>query len=59
MSLVRLLDNKCNKVLYTTPSHGQKMSLYPPLKEMYKIDISETINFCELLIYFYYQQNYK
>ncbi len=42
MSLVRLLEGKFNKTLYTTPSHGQKFFIYEPLKEMYKIDISET-----------------
>ena len=42
MSLVRLLESKINKTLYTTPSHGQKFYIYEPLKEMYKIDISET-----------------
>ncbi len=42
MSLVRLLESKFNKTLYTTPSHGQKFCIYEPLKEMYKIDISET-----------------
>lgn len=42
MSLVRLLEGKFNKTLYTTPSHGQKFCIYEPLKEMYKIDISET-----------------
>lgn len=42
MSLVRLLESKVNKTLYTTPSHGQKFYIYEPLKEMYKIDISET-----------------
>lgn len=42
MSLVELLSEKPSKILYTTPSHGQKLSIYPPLKEMYKIDFSET-----------------
>lgn len=42
MSLVRLLEGKFNKTLYTTPSHGQKFCIYEPLKDMYKIDISET-----------------
>lgn len=42
MSLVRLLESKVPKTLYTTPSHGQKFFIYEPLKEMYKIDISET-----------------
>lgn len=42
MSLIRLLEGKTDKTLYTTPSHGQKFAIYEPLKEMYKIDISET-----------------
>lgn len=42
MSLVELLSKKTDKTLYTTPSHGQNKFIYPPLKEMYKIDISET-----------------
>lgn len=42
MSLVELLDKKTNKILFTTPSHGQKDGLYYPLREMYKYDISET-----------------
>lgn len=42
MSLVKLLYEKPEKVLFTTPSHGQKLSIYEPLKEMYKIDYSET-----------------
>ena len=42
MSLVRLLSGKSKKTLFTTPSHGQKFFIYDQLKEMYKIDISET-----------------
>ncbi len=42
MSLVRLLEKKCKKTLFTTPSHGQKNGIYLPLSDMYKIDISET-----------------
>lgn len=42
MSLVRLLNQKTDKTYFTTPSHGQKFAIYDPLKEMYKIDISET-----------------
>ena len=42
MSLVRLLNEKPDKVLYTTPSHGQRFFIYDRLKEMYKIDYSET-----------------
>lgn len=42
MSLVRLLSEKPEKMMFTTPSHGQKFFVYEPLKEMYKIDYSET-----------------
>lgn len=42
MSLIRLLDTKTVKTLFTTPSHSQKGGIYQPLKDMYKIDISET-----------------
>lgn len=42
MSLLHLLDQKIRKTLYTTPSHGQKFFIYDKLKDMYKIDISET-----------------
>ena len=42
MSLVRLLETKTAKTLFTTPSHSQKGGIYHPLKDMYKIDISET-----------------
>ena len=42
MSLIRLLSEKSEKTLFTTPSHGQKFFIYEPLKEMYKLDISET-----------------
>lgn len=42
MSLLRLLNEKHDKTLFTTPSHGQKMFIYDNLKEMYKLDISET-----------------
>jgi len=42
MSLVRLLEEKPDKILFTTPSHGQRLAIYEPLKEMYKRDFSET-----------------
>ena len=42
MSLVRLLKEKPEKTLYTTPSHGDNLVIYDKLKDMYKIDISET-----------------
>ncbi len=42
MSLVKLLKKRNKKILFTTPSHSQKFTIYKPLKSMYKIDISET-----------------
>lgn len=42
MSLVKLLNEKPDKLMFTTPSHGQKFAIYEPLKEMYKRDVSET-----------------
>ena len=42
MSLVNLLEQKTNKVLFTTPSHGQKNGLYEQLESLYRRDISET-----------------
>lgn len=42
MSLVKLLKEQPDKLLFTTPSHGQKFALYEPLKSMYRIDFSET-----------------
>ena len=42
MSLVKLLKKRNKKILFTTPSHSQKLAVYKPLKSMYKIDISET-----------------
>ncbi len=42
MSLIRLLEQKTNKLFFTTPSHGQKDGIYDRLEDMYKIDISET-----------------
>ena len=42
MSLVKLLKEQPDKLLFTTPSHGQKSALYEPLKSVYKIDFSET-----------------
>ena len=42
MSLIRLLNEKPDKFMFTTPSHGQKLFIYDKLKDMYKIDYSET-----------------
>lgn len=42
MSLVKLLKKRNKKLLFTTPSHSQKFTIYKPIKDLYKIDISET-----------------
>lgn len=42
MSLVKLLKRKSKKILFTTPSHSQRLAIYKPLRSMYKFDISET-----------------
>ncbi len=42
MSLIKLLNKRNKKILFTTPSHSQKLVLYEPLKHLCKIDISET-----------------
>lgn len=42
MSLVKLLKKKSKKILFTTPSHSQRFTIFKPLKSAYKIDISET-----------------
>lgn len=42
MSLAGLLEQKNKKILFTTPSHGQRNGIYSPLECMYRIDISET-----------------
>lgn len=42
MGLVKLLKKKNKKILFTTPSHAQKLAIYKPLKSLYKIDFSET-----------------
>lgn len=42
MSLVKLLRKRNRKLLFTTPSHAQKLKLYKPISDLYKIDISET-----------------
>ena len=42
MSLVKLLKKKNKKLLFTTPSHSQKFTIYKPLKSLYRVDISET-----------------
>lgn len=42
MSLVKLLRIKNKKLLFTTPSHGQKFFLFNKFRQFYKYDISET-----------------
>lgn len=42
MSLIKLLKKKNKRMLFTTPSHSQKFTLYNPIKSLYSIDISET-----------------
>lgn len=42
MSLVNLFRKKTKMSLFTTPSHAQKLFLFPKLRQFYKFDISET-----------------
>lgn len=42
MSLVNLLRKKTKMSLFTTPSHAQKLFLFPKFRQFYKYDISET-----------------
>lgn len=42
MSLINLLRKNNRKLLFTTPSHGQKFFVFHKLKNFYKYDISET-----------------
>ncbi len=42
MSLIELLAEKPDKIMFTTPSHGQHKFIYEKLKELYRIDYSET-----------------
>lgn len=42
MSLIKLLRKNNRKLLFTTPSHGQKFFIYHKLRNFYKYDISET-----------------
>lgn len=42
MSLIRLLKKNSRKLLFTTPSHGQKFFIFKKLRHFYKYDISET-----------------
>lgn len=42
MSLINLLKKKNRKLLFTTPSHGQKFFIFNKFRQFYKYDISET-----------------
>lgn len=42
MGLITLFRKKNRKLLFTTPSHGQKFFIFHKLKNFYKYDISET-----------------
>ena len=42
MSLINILRKKNKKLLFTTPSHGQKFFIFNKFRQFYKYDISET-----------------
>lgn len=42
MSLLTILKKKNKKLLFTTPSHGQKFFIFNKFRQFYKYDISET-----------------
>ena len=42
MGLTSLLKKKNRKLLFTTPSHGQKFFIFHKFRQFYKYDISET-----------------
>ena len=42
MSLIKLLKKSNRKLLFTTPSHGQKFFIFNKFRHFYKYDISET-----------------
>ena len=42
MSLINILKKKNKKLLFTTPSHGQKFFIFNKFRQFYKYDISET-----------------
>lgn len=42
MSLISLFRKKNKKLLFTTPSHGQKFFILSKFRQFYKFDISET-----------------
>ena len=41
MSIIKLLSKKCERVLFTTPSHNQKNFFSNDLNCFYKVDYSE------------------
>ena len=42
MSLINTLRKTCQKALFTTPSHSQHFFIFHKLRNLYKLDISET-----------------
>ena len=42
MSLIGLFRKTCRTNLFTTPSHSQRFFIFPKLRNLYKLDISET-----------------
>ena len=42
LSLINLLRKKNRKLLFTTPSHGQRFYIFSKFRQFYKYDISET-----------------
>lgn len=42
MSLINILKKQNKKLLFTTPSHGQKFFIFNKFRNFYKYDISET-----------------
>ena len=50
MSILKLLNKKLDRVLFTTPSHNQKTSILPHLENFYGWDYSEIVgcdNLCD------------
>lgn len=48
MSILKLLNKKLDRVLFTTPSHNQKTSILPHLENFYSWDYSEIEGFDNL-----------
>jgi len=42
VGLVALLKKSCRTTLFTTPSHSQRLFIFSKLRNLYKLDISET-----------------